>query len=305
MDTPAASALTGVTTAPVFVSHGSPMTALEPGDTGPFWRRLGSAIDRLAGRRPTAILAVSAHSLAREPVLLAAAQHATVHDFGGFPDALYRLRYDAAGAPALAGRVAALLHSAALPAHLSDSGGLDHGIWTPLRFSHPDAGVPVLPLAFPPDWTPAQLFALGQALAPLADEGVWLLATGSITHNLRLLFGARRPALDAPEIAESAAFRRWFAERSAACDWAALLDYRQRAPHALAMHPSDEHLLPWFVAAGAGGPAAPPQRLHDALTYGCLGMDAYAFGPAAAALMAATAAQALSSDTPSHPSPGG
>ena len=276
------------TLSPVFVSHGSPMTALEPGATGPFWQRLGPAVDALAGERPKAILAVSAHSLAREPVLLAAAEHPTVHDFGGFPDALYQLRYDTAGVPTLAERVAALLQAAGLPVHVSDSGGLDHGIWTPLRFTHPHADVPVLPLAFPPDWSPARLFALGQALAPLAAEGVWILATGSITHNLRLLFGAaQRPPLDAPEIPSSAAFRRWFAERSTARDWDALLDYRRQAPHAVEMHPTDEHLLPWFVAAGAGGRDAPPRRLHDALTYGCLGMDAYAFGPAAGALAAA------------------
>jgi 4,5-DOPA dioxygenase extradiol len=273
---------------PVFVSHGSPMTALEPGATGPFWQALGSAVDALTGQRPRAILALSAHSLAREPVLLAAAQHATVHDFGGFPDALYRLRYDTAGAPELAQRVAGLLQAAALPVHVSDDGGLDHGIWTPLRFSHPAADIPVLPLAFPPDWPPARLFALGEALAPLAAEGVWILATGSITHNLRLLFGAaQRPALDAPEIPASAAFRRWFVDRSAGRDWPALLDYRRQAPHAVDMHPTDEHLLPWFVAAGAGGRADPPQRLHDALTYGCLGMDAYAFGPAAKPLAGA------------------
>jgi 4,5-DOPA dioxygenase extradiol len=274
---------------PVFVSHGSPMTALEPGSTGPFWQRLGPAVNALAGGRPRAILAVSAHTLAREPVLLAAARHDTVHDFSGFPDALYRLRYDTAGAPALAGRVAALLRAAGLPVQVSDSGGLDHGIWTPLRFSHPDADVPVLPLAFPPDWTPAQLFALGEALRPLADEGVWVLATGSMTHNLRLVFGGRRPSLDAPEMPASAAFRRWFDERSADRDWDALLDYRHEAPHAQDMHPTDEHLLPWYVAAGAGGRLARPERLHDALTYGCLGMDAYAFGPGAADLARATA----------------
>ncbi len=293
---------------PVFVSHGSPMTALEPGATGPFWRRLGSALDALAGR-PHAIVAVSAHSLApappraaagsvpggrapstRGPVLLAAARHPTVHDFGGFPDALYRLRYDTAGAPKLAGRIGQLMAAAELPLQRVDEGGLDHGIWTPLRFIYPDADVPVLPLAFPADWTPARLFQLGEALAPLAAEGVWILGTGSITHNLGLLFGARRPALDAPELPPSAAFRRWFVERGSARDWAALLDYRTQAPHAALMHPTDEHLLPWFVAAGAGGRAAAPLRLHDALTYGCLGMDAYAFGPAAPALAGLLAA---------------
>ncbi|WP_395699123.1 DODA-type extradiol aromatic ring-opening family dioxygenase [Aquabacterium sp.] len=264
------------------------MTALEPGVVGPFWQRLGPALDALAGR-PQAILAVSAHSLAREPVLLAAAQQGTVHDFGGFPEPLYRLRYDTAGAPALAPRVAALIQAAGLPVHTVNEGGLDHGIWSPLRFIYPEADIPVLPLAFPPEWSPAQLFALGQALAPLADDGVWLMATGSLTHNLRLLFGASRPALDAPEIPASAAFRTWWNERSAARDWPALLDYRQQAPHAALMHPTDEHLLPWYVAAGAGGRESAPLPIHQSLTYGCLAMDAHAFGPQAAALQRAVA----------------
>ena len=278
------------TIAPLFLSHGSPMTALEPREAGAFWQRLGPAV-AAASMRPRAILAISAHSLTREPVLMAAAQHSTVHDFSGFPEPLYRLRYDAPGAPALAPRVAALVAAAGLPIHISSEGGLDHGIWAPLRFIWPAADIPVLPLAFAPDWSPAQLFALGQAVAPLADEGVLIYASGSLTHNLALVFGGARPVIAAPEIAESAAFRNWFAERCAAADWPALLDYRRRAPHGVLMHPTDEHLLPFYVAAGAGAgaghaagvlPAA--RRLHDSLTYGCLAMDAYAFGPAADAL---------------------
>jgi len=268
----------------LFVSHGSPMIALEPGAAGAFLQRLGPALDTTYGR-PRAILAISAHSLTREPALLAAPRHETVHDFGGFPQPLYALRYDAPGADTLAPRVAQLVRDAGLPVHVVDDGGLDHGIWIPLRFSYPDADVPVLPLAFPPDWSPARLFALGQALAPLRDEGVLVLGSGSMTHNLRMVFGGTRPAVDAPEVAESAAFRRWFEARSAAADWPALLDYRAQAPHATLMHPSDEHLLPWYVAAGAGH-EGPVLRVHDSLTYGCLGMDAYAFGAQAPALNA-------------------
>ena len=271
--------------APLFLSHGSPMTALEPGAAGAFWQRLGPAV-AAATQRPRAILAISAHSLAREPVLMAAAQHTTVHDFSGFPEALYQLRYDAPGAPALAPRVAGLLQAAGLPVHVSDDGGLDHGIWAPLRFIWPEADIPVLPLAFPPDWSPAKLFALGQALAPLAGEGVLVYGSGSITHNLRLVFAGNRPPLDAPEIPESAAFRSWLAEHAAAADWPALLAYRAQAPHGVLMHPTDEHLLPFYVAAGAAGDPSPARRIHQSLTYGCLAMDAYAFGPAAAALAA-------------------
>ena len=295
MDNPSTAPL-----APIFLSHGSPMTALEPGEVGPFWQRLGAAVD--AGSRPRAILAVSAHSLAREPLLMAAAQHTTVHDFGGFPEPLYRLRYDAPGAPDLAQQVAGLIRGAGLPVHVTHDGGLDHGIWAPLRFIWPEARIPVLPLAFPPDWSPAKLMALGQALAPLAAQGVLVYATGSLTHNLRLLFGAgQRPPLDAPEIPQSAAFRQWFAQRGAAADWAALTDYRRQAPHAALMHPTDEHLLPLYVAAGAAGASPQAVHLHGSLTYGCLGMDAYAFGDAAPALaqrVAATAGPASTTPSP-------
>ncbi|MCU0814489.1 MAG: dioxygenase [Burkholderiaceae bacterium] len=272
---------------PLFVSHGSPMTAVEPGPAGAFWRRLGASIDATFGR-PKAIVALSAHSLTREPALLAAARHATVHDFGGFPDELYRLRYDAPGAPDLAPRVHDLLARAGIASHVVDDGGLDHGIWVPLRFAWPDADVPVLPLAWVPTQPPAAQFALGAALAPLADEGVLVVGTGSITHNLRLLgdVTGRGPAAQ-PERAESAAFRAWFAERAAARDWDALFDYRRQAPHAALMHPSDEHLLPWYGAAGVGGRAHAPRRLFANVTYGALGMDAYAFGPAAERLVQA------------------
>lgn len=267
----------------LFLSHGSPMLALEPGPTGPFLQSLGAAIESAFGR-PKAILAVSAHSLAREPVLLAGAQHHAVHDFGGFPDALYQLRYDAAGAPALATQVHERLAEAGWPVHRVDKGGLDHGIWTMLRFMRPEADIPVLPLAWVPSMPPQQQFALGEALAALRQQGVLVMGSGSITHNLRRLFGAQRPALDAPEAADSAAFRRWMHERSTARDWDALFAYRTQAPHAQAMHPTDEHLLPWYVAAGAGGRGTAPRRLHEAVTYGSLGMDVYAFGAEAAAL---------------------
>lgn len=279
----------------LFVSHGSPMIALEPGAAGAFLQRLGPAIDASFGR-PRAVLAISAHTTARAPALLAAAQHDTVHDFGGFPAALYALRYDAAGAPALAAQVEARLAAAGVAAPRVDQGGLDHGIWTVLRFMYPQADVPVLPLALVPDMAPASLFALGEALAALRGEGVLVLGTGSITHNLRLAFSARPPrhaqrhdadTTDSDELGESFEFRSWFAERSAARDWDALFDYRRRAPHSALMHPTDEHLLPWYAAAGAGGRFAAPLRLHASVTLASLGMDSYAFGDAAAALQAA------------------
>jgi 4,5-DOPA dioxygenase extradiol len=275
----------GMDTLPsLFVSHGSPMMALEPGAAGAFLQRLGPAIEARFGR-PRAILAVSAHTLARGHFLLGAARHETVHDFGGFPEALYRLRYDAPGSPAVAQRAAALMAAAGLEAQVIAQGGLDHGIWSPLRLAFPEADIPVVPLSFAPGDSPAHLFAVGRALAPLADEGVLILGTGSLTHNLRLIFGpGGRAELDAPETPETAAFRAWVQSRAAARDWPALLDYRRRAPHAALMHPTDEHWLPFYVAAGAGGEQAVPQRLHGGVNYGSLAMDVYAFGMHAAAM---------------------
>ncbi len=265
------------------------MTALQPREAGRFMQALGPAIDAAFGR-PRAILAVSAHSLARAPVLLGAPRHEAVYDFGGFDPALYTLRYDAPGAPDLAPRVAALLHAAGIAVHLAEDGGLDHGIWTPLRYLWPAADVPVLPLAWPPGLPPAGLFALGQALAPLSTEGVLVMGSGSITHNLRRVFaGGLNADIERPATPESTAFRDWFAARGAAGDWDALLDYRRQAPHAVLMHPTDEHLLPFFVAAGAAG-RLPATRIHHSLTFGDLGMDAYAFGPAAAQLAQAVPA---------------
>lgn len=274
---------------PLFISHGSPMTALEPREAGVFMAALGRTLDRDFGR-PRAVLIVSAHSLARAPVLLAGERHHAVYDFGGFDPQLQTLRYDAAGAPALAAEIQALAARAGVAVETLDQGSLDHGAWVPLRYLYPDADVPVLPLAFVPSQSPAQQFALGALLRPLTDDGVLVVGSGSLTHNLRLVFGGGRPpTIDAPEIEASAAFRDWFVARSAARDWPALLDYRAQAPHAALMHPSDEHLLPWFVAAGAGGTDHAPRRIHASLTFGSLAMDAYAFGPQAAALQNALA----------------
>lgn len=271
----------------LFVSHGSPMLAIEPGAAGAFMQRLGPAIARAFGR-PRAIVAVSPHTSARAPIVLGSATHHAVHDFGGFPQALYELQYDPPGDPALAADIAARLQNAGIAAQrFDDEPGLDHGIWSVLRFAWPDANIPVVPLALAPQQSPAAQWAIGEALAPLAAEGVLVIGSGSITHNLALVFrGGGQPPAGGAEIAESRAFRDWVAERVARGDRAGLLDYRAQAPHAATMHPSDEHWLPFYIAAGAGG-LAHSTRLHDSVTYGVLGMDAYAFGAGAPALAAA------------------
>ena len=266
----------------LFISHGSPMTALDGGPAGRFMRELGPALLQTFGR-PRAILAVSAHSLARELVLLAGPRHQAVYDFGGFDPKLRTLRYDAPGAPDLATELAKDLQAKGWTVHTEQAAGLDHGIWTPLLHALPQADIPVLPLAWNPRTPPAELMRLGRDLRTWADQGVLVMASGSITHNLQLFMQNPLP-MDAPERTESREFRQWWARHTEAGDWAALQDWASQAPHGALMHPTDEHLRPFFVAAGVGqARGVAGLRVHDSAQHGVIGMDAYRFAPAAQA----------------------
>jgi len=257
----------------VFVSHGSPMLALDAGRSGQAWRELAAALPR-----PRAVVVASAHWLTPVPAVGTSLQPETIHDFGGFDPALSDIRYPAPGDPALARRVAALLADAGLPAQ-SVERGLDHGVWVPLREWYPQADVPVVPLALQPRLGPAHHWRLGRALQPLREEGVLVLGSGSLTHNLHEVRFE-----ESNEVADYvAAFQRWFEQRLAAGDTAALLDYRRQAPQAARAHPTEEHLLPLFVALGAAGEGARVTRHHGGVTHEVLAMDVYAFGAPALA----------------------
>ena len=251
----------------VFVSHGAPTLAIEQNDTVEFLRRLGADLGR-----PRAILCVSAHWATHVPTLSAAERPETIYDFGGFPAELYRVRYDAPGAPGLAARAAELLSAAGIESEVSRERGLDHGAWVPLSLMYPDRDVPVTQLSVQPGAGADAHFRLGRALAPLRGEGVLILSTGGATHNLRQLGRGD----EAPDWA--ARFEEWLDEKIRGGSYEELLDYRRLAPHAAAAHPTDEHLLPLFVAAGAGGAEAPGRSLHRGWTHGSLSMAAYAFG---------------------------
>lgn len=275
---------------PLYLSHGSPMIAIEPSPTQNFLKALGPAIERTAGR-PRAVLVMSAHTMARGAVLLGSARHHTIHDFGGFPPALYELRYDAPGDPLLAKQAQACLAQAGFEVPVLDEGGLDHGIWTALMHLWPQADIPVVPLSLPATATPESLWRMGQALKGLPPD-IQVIGTGSLTHNLRRVFQSGRlqaGLVNLPEDPESAAFRQWVFEHATAGDWPALWDYRRLAPYAVEMHPTDEHWRPFYLAAGMGATQAQAEpgaavRLHQAVEFGCLALDAYAFGPGAGAL---------------------
>lgn len=251
----------------LFISHGAPDLALRAGAVQAFLQQLPQQLPR-----PQAILAVSAHWPSLTPRVGAALAPATLHDFAGFPAELYRLNYPALGAPALAQQAVSLLVEAGFAATTDISRSLDHGIWTPLLLAYPAADIPVVPVSIQFNQGPVHHWQVGQALAPLRDQGVLLLASGSATHNLR----AFDSQYDGPIPAWAEAFDQWLAAAIARADHAALLNYRQLAPHAAANHPTEEHLLPLFVALGAGS-GSPGRQLHSSFTYGAFSMAAYAF----------------------------
>lgn len=270
----------------LFLSHGSPMIAVEPREAGLFMQSLGPRIDALHGR-PRAIVAMSPHTTTRTPFVLGAPAHQAIHDFGGFPEALYALRYDAPGDVALSKEVANLLKQAGIGATWTEQGGLDHGIWTALMHLYPHADVPVVPVSLTPNASPQQVFEMGRALAALRHKGVLVIGSGSLTHNLQRLFQRPNPA-GAAEEPDCAQFRAWVQRTAEGGLWPELLDYRRLAPHAEAMHPTDEHWLPFYFAAGAASEGEQPwpvaRRLHGSVTHGHLAMDAYGFGVGAGQL---------------------
>lgn len=256
----------------LFVSHGSPMLAIERTPAAQFLAGLAKALPR-----PRAILAVSAHWESAAPMLNAVERNETIHDFLGFPSPLYALHYPAPGDAALASDIAERLHAAGFPAGIDTTRGLDHGAWVPLLLAWPDADIPTLQLSVQTRLGPRHAFAIGRALAPLRAQGVLVLGSGSFTHDLRRFRGQ---SLDAPESLDVTAFSDWMDAAILRRDTEALLAYRALAPHAVDEHPTEEHLLPLFTALGAGGEGA-ARRLHRSTEYGVLRMDAYGFGIAA------------------------
>ncbi len=248
----------------LFISHGAPNLILYESDTRTFWRDLGAK-----SPRPSAILIMSAHFETAQPVFERGARPGMIYDFGGFERELYEMSFPAPGAPALAVKAAGLARAAGLGPALSDGRGYDHGAWAPLKVMYPEADIPVATLSVQPRQSGAHHFALGRALAPLRDEGVLIIGSGSATHNLRAFFGGE----DTPPWALT--FNEWLAERIEAGDAEAIAAWEQ-GPDALRNHPTPEHILPLPFAFGAGGPDARGKRLHHALV-GPISLDAYAF----------------------------
>ena len=253
----------------LFLSHGSPMHALEAGGAGRAWRELA---DRLP--RPRAVLIASAHWETSLPMLTGREVLDTIHDFTGFPAALYRERYDARGAPDVARRASELLQAAGFTAAINGCRGIDHGAWVPLKYMYPQRDVPVVQLSVQPELGPAHHLALGDALSPLVAEDVLVIGSGHVTHNLR---DWSRDGADTAPLEYVRQFSDWLERVLTTDDRDQLAAYRDHAPGATRAHPTEEHFLPLFVALGAAGPHARAQRVYAAIEARALAMDAYVF----------------------------
>jgi len=254
----------------VFLSHGAPTLALAPGATGTAWAALGSELPR-----PKAVLMVSAHWETVSPEVSSTERPETIHDFFGFPEPLFRLQYPAPGAPWLAKRVRHLVEAAGLSIVVDGRRGIDHGAWVPMLSMYPEADVPVVQLAVQTRLGPKHHFELGMALASLPAEGVLIVGSGSMTHNLReVMWGVEDPA-QVP--AYVTAFQSWVGDRLTGDKVDELLDYRDRAPEAARAHPTEEHFLPLFVPWGAAGDRPAVKRRFGGVTEGVLAMDVYTF----------------------------
>ncbi len=259
----------------LFVSHGAPMLAVEDGPAHRFLTGWNKRIDR-----PKAILVISAHwEHSGGPAVSTTEHPSTIHDFGGFPRELYEIQYAAPGAPEVAEQTIKLLRDAGYDVKSNASRGLDHGAWVPLRLMYPGADIPVFQLSLIHGAGPTEHYRLGTALQSLRAQGVLIVGSGSLTHNLYEFVGHRIDDAPPDWVID---FENWVSETLAAGHLSDLMDYRRLAPYAERNHPTEDHLLPLFVALGASGNHAVATRLHASHTYGILAMDAYSFGATAA-----------------------
>ncbi|MCC2111514.1 MAG: dioxygenase [Hyphomicrobiales bacterium] len=255
----------------LFVSHGAPDMVL----------RANAARDFLAGYgerlgKPKTILAVSAHFASDRPTIAADSAPSMIYDFYGFPDELYEIDYPAPGDPVTAIKITALLQSAGYAAEMIHGRGYDHGVWTPLMLMYPEADVSIVQLSVQPGEGVAHHLAIGRALAALPQDGVLIVGSGALTHNLRAYFElSHMPDAETPFWV--AAFAEWVAEAAAAGDAEAISDLYDQAPFARENHPTNEHFLPFLVALGAAGAGARGNRVHNSFDHGVLAMDTYAF----------------------------
>jgi 4,5-DOPA dioxygenase extradiol len=256
----------------VFIGHGNPMFAIEPNRYTESWTVLAAELPR-----PTAVLAVSAHWYVAGTAVTSMEMPRTIHDFGGFPDELFRVDYPAPGSPELADRARALADDSGLlegPAVADRGWGLDHGSWAVLRHLYPDADVPVVQLSIDGRRPGAFHLELGTALAPLRDEGVLILASGNVVHNL----GAARFGAGVTPFAWAERFEDVVRHLTEVGDREALVDPLSLGPDAQRSIPTPDHYLPLLYALGAAGGSEPARVVTSGIDAASISMLSLAFG---------------------------
>lgn len=224
----------------IFLGHGNPMNAIEDNDYTKAWARLRTKIPR-----SEAILSISAHWYIPQTAVTAMPAPRTIHDFGGFPEALYQVQYLAPGAPALANRVRDLLSPVSIG--LDYQWGLDHGTWSVLSHIYPDADIPVVQLSI--DWTkpPEFHYKLGKMLAPLREEGFLIMGSGNLVHNLHAYSWSRHPV---KPFDWAVRFEKRVKELLSDADDEPLINYMTLGKDAILSIPTPDHYLPLLYVIG-------------------------------------------------------
>lgn len=257
----------------IFLAHGSPMVIKDDCLAHDFLNGFGGLY-----HRPKAILLISAHwmtglaGLTNQIEITSGTHHDTIHDFGGFDPALYQLQYPAKGDPDLAVQIQETLRAAGIDSQLDQNRGLDHGAWIPMMMAYPLADVPILQISIQPRQNTLHHYQLGIALKSLRDSGIMIIASGGLTHNLRAF---RNSSVNSQAYDWVIEFNQWIHEKIMLGDIESLLNYRNLHPLAAQNHPSEDHILPFFVALGAGDGISAVKRIHHSYTYGILSMDSY------------------------------
>jgi 4,5-DOPA dioxygenase extradiol len=251
----------------LFVSHGAPTLLIDECPASEFLKKLSNIIPK-----PSAILVISAHWETKNPRITSKLDPHLIYDFGGFPDELYKAEYNVKGSAMLALQVKDLLKD--FRAELDEIRGLDHGVWVPLKLIYPEADIPVVQLSINSNRDANYHYELGKKLFELREQGVLIIGSGSITHNLRAFFGHQ---LNSAPDNHAEEFSEWVHETLKNNKIKTLTKFEEKAPHASWNHPTTEHFMPLLATCGAAGEKPQIIRLHQSFTYGVISMDVYLF----------------------------
>ncbi|RXR21504.1 4,5-DOPA dioxygenase extradiol [Flavobacterium stagni] len=260
----------GVVMPVLFIGHGSPMNGIEDNDFSKSWAAMGQSIPR-----PTAVLVVSAHWLTRGTHITAMEQPKTIHDFGGFPDELFRVQYPAPGSPELAIETQKIITS--VPVELDHEWGLDHGTWTVVRHIYPKADIPVLQLSIDYSKSPQFHYDLAKELSALRKKGVLIIGSGNMVHNLGKVAWDK---LNEPEYGYDWALEinQTFKDKIVGKDHKSLIEYQKLGSAALLAIPTPDHYYPLLYTLGLQTEKDTIQFFNDRAVGGSLTMTSVKIG---------------------------